>query len=57
MFGNLLQGASVEGTAVGQEDVREVQGDPPAWAGHGDLLEPQAQAEAGMSVRDEAERE
>src|SRR5918996_3603062 len=46
--GNPSRSARVEGTAVGQADVREVQGHQEARAGHGDLLEPEAQAAAGI---------
>ena len=41
-------GAAGEGSAVGEEDLRPVQGDPPAWRHPRDLLEPAAQAAAGL---------
>src|SRR5262249_24470194 len=38
-----------EGSAFGQEDVRQVQGDPPSWQGDGDLLvQPAPPAAAGI---------
>jgi len=37
-----------EGQAERQEDVRQVQGDPPSRSGHGDLRQPAAQAAAGL---------
>jgi hypothetical protein len=41
-------GAAREGSSVGQADLREVQGDQASWHCHGDLREPQAQAETGL---------
>jgi small subunit ribosomal protein S13 len=40
-----------ESKTVGQADVREVQDHPPQWTGARDLLEPPAQAEAGLMAR------
>src|SRR6476469_5524903 len=39
-----------EGTTVGQADVREVQDHPPPWRGARDLLQPAAQAAAGVAM-------
>src|SRR5215470_108121 len=39
-----------EGQAERQEDLRQVQGDPPPRAGHGDLREPAAQAAPGLTA-------
>src|ERR1700751_544260 len=38
-----------EGQAERQEDLRQVQGDPPSRAGHGDLREPAPQAAPGLT--------
>src|SRR6476646_1181068 len=38
-----------EGSAERQEDLRQVQGDPPSRPGHGDLREPAPQAAPGLS--------
>ncbi|CAA9391512.1 MAG: LSU ribosomal protein L36p @ LSU ribosomal protein L36p, zinc-dependent, partial [uncultured Propionibacteriaceae bacterium] len=37
-----------EGSAERQEDLRQVQGDPPARSRHGDLREPAPQAAPGL---------
>jgi translation initiation factor IF-1 len=39
-----------EGSAERQEDLRQVQGDPPSRAGHGDLRQPAPQAAPGLST-------
>src|SRR5215510_2834929 len=39
-----------EGKAERQEDLRQVQGDPPPRAGHGDLRQPPAQAAPGLKA-------
>ena len=40
--------AADEGSSERQEDLREVQGDPPSRAGHGHLREPAPQAAPGL---------
>src|SRR3712207_3975260 len=43
-----MRGGNGEGPAVGEEDLRQVQGDPPARPGHGHLRERPAQAAPGL---------
>src|SRR3954454_2576426 len=40
-----------EGPAQRQEDLRQVQGDPPSWASHGHLRQRPPQAAAGLVTR------
>ena len=44
------EGQAREGSSVCQADLRKVQGHQAPWRCHGDLREPQAQAEAGLSL-------
>src|SRR3954453_13591913 len=43
-----MRGGTGEGPAVGEEDLRQVQGDPPARPGHGHLRQRPAQAAPGL---------
>src|SRR5881397_4219885 len=43
-----MRGGTGEGPAVGEEDLRQVQGDPPARPGHGHLRQRPPQAAAGL---------
>ncbi len=42
-------GGNYEGASVGQTDLRQVQDRPPSRRGAGDLYQPEAQAEAGLT--------
>src|SRR4028119_2443587 len=44
-----MRAGTGEGPAVGEEDLRQVQGDPPARPGHGHLRQRPAQAAPGLS--------
>jgi hypothetical protein len=39
-----------ESSGIGEKDLRQMQGDPPARCGAGDLRQPQAQAAPGIEV-------
>src|SRR6185312_1065459 len=43
-----MRAGTGEGPAVGEEDLRQVQGDPPARPGHGHLRQRPPQAAAGL---------
>src|SRR5208337_988658 len=44
----LRKGSNNEGSCIGQEDLRQVQGHHPPWGGQGDLRERKAQAAPGL---------